>query len=253
MMLLIPIGLAGVVLFSSAATRPCDPHGRADTRIPHSPRASPKCAAEAMPTVDLYAPGTRASYAGNLAGYLVDLHDAKATFNFCGGMMFQLALTDKLRSHLSAVSSRGACAQQPVLHDAGKRRMQQLPGYDKTGAADNVRVFHGREVRQVQSAAGGMGMVLQLSLAGEEEDAEGWTKKELSGYDGWGHDSSRTWNLAREADAFRAKWGAQAVTLQHRFYLHLDAQDNLWLSAEDGCEGYLAAAPPARPKVFGLF
>ena len=51
-MLLIPIGLAGVVLFSSAATRP--------------PRASPKCAAEAMPTVDLYAPGTRASYAGNL-------------------------------------------------------------------------------------------------------------------------------------------------------------------------------------------
>mmetsp|Transcript_212 Transcript_212/g.724 ORF Transcript_212/g.724 Transcript_212/m.724 type:complete len:136 (-) Transcript_212:82-489(-) len=107
--------------------------------------------------------------------------------------------------------------------------------------------------RQVHSAAGGMGMVLQLSLAGEEEDAEGWTKKELSGYDGWGHDSSRKWNLAREADAFRAKWGAQAVTLQHRFYLHVDAQDNLWLSAEDGCEGYLAAAPPARPKVFGLF
>lgn len=239
-MLLIPIGLAGVVLFSSAATRP--------------PRASPKCAAEAMPTVrglHLYAPGTRASYAGNLAGFLVDLHDAKATFNFCGGMMFQLALSDKLHSHLSAVSSRGASdAQQPVLHDAGKRRMQQLAGYDKTGAADNARVFHGREVH---SAAGGMGMVLQLSLAGEEEDAEGWTKKELSGYDGWGHDSSRKWNLAREADAFRAKWGAQAVTLQHRFYLHVDAQDNLWLSAEDGCEGYLAAAPPARPKVFGLF
>ena len=278
-MLLIPIGLAGVVLFSSTATRP--------------PRASPKCAAEAMPTVEamglhLYAPGTRASYAGNLvpstpltepaygsplpwlalthsplpwlalsasqAGFLVDLHDAKATFNFCGGMMFQLALSDKLHSHLSAVSSRGASdAQQPVLHDAGKRRMQQLAGYDKTGAADNARVFHGREVRQVHSAAGGMGMVLQLSLAGEEEDAEGWTKKELSGYDGWGHDSSRKWNLAREADAFRAKWGAQAVTLQHRFYLHVDAQDNLWLSAEDGCEGYLAAAPPARPKVFGLF
>mmetsp|Transcript_25429 Transcript_25429/g.82778 ORF Transcript_25429/g.82778 Transcript_25429/m.82778 type:complete len:259 (+) Transcript_25429:30-806(+) len=151
-MLLIPIGLAGVVLFSSAATRP--------------PRASPKCAAEAMPTVwhpwamptVLYAPGTRASYAGNLAGFLVDLHDAKATFNFCGGMMFQLALSDKLHSHLSAVSSRGASdAQQPVLHDAGKRRMQQLAGYDKTGAADNARVFHGREAGPLSRGRHGHG------------------------------------------------------------------------------------------------
>ena len=86
--------------------------------------------------------------------------------------MFQLALTDKLRSHLSAVSSRGASdAQQPVLHDAGKRRMQQLPGYDKTGAADNARVFHGREVRQGHSAAGAVectrrGLASQTSQRG---------------------------------------------------------------------------------------
>jgi hypothetical protein len=28
-------------------------------------------------------------YGGNVAQYLVDLHDTKSTFNFCGGMMFQ--------------------------------------------------------------------------------------------------------------------------------------------------------------------
>merc|ERR1712054_591193 len=115
--------------------------------------------------------------------------------------MFQLSLSDKLRSHLQDVAQRGtADAQQPLVYDAGKQRMHQLPGYSKSGAADNVQIFHGREVRQVPSAAGGMGMVLQLSHAGEDE--EGWTHKEISGYDGWGHDSSRTWNLAREAKAF---------------------------------------------------
>ena len=28
--------------------------------------------------------------------YLVDLHDGNAVFDFCGGMMFQLVLSDKL-------------------------------------------------------------------------------------------------------------------------------------------------------------
>ena len=206
-----------------------------------------------MPSVDLYDPSGREAYAGNLAKFLVDLNDASATFDFCGGMMFQLSLSDKLRSHLQNVAEGGAThPQQPVVFDASKRRMHQIPGYSKSGAADNVEVFHGREVRQIPSAAGGMGMVLQLSLA-SADDEEGWTAKELSVYDGWGHDSSRTWNLAREADAFRSKWGGQAVTLQHRFYLHLDPQNNFWLSAEDGCEGVLAATPASRPKKFGLF
>ena len=30
-----------------------------------------------------------AHYGGNVAQYLIDLHDTKSTFNFCGGMMFQ--------------------------------------------------------------------------------------------------------------------------------------------------------------------
>eukprot|EP01044_Picomonas_judraskeda_P005416 COSAG03_NODE_510_length_7290_cov_66.012229_1_plen_79_part_10 len=43
------------------------------------------------PAVSLYDPSARdATYTGNWAKYLVDLHDARATFDFCGGMMFQV-------------------------------------------------------------------------------------------------------------------------------------------------------------------
>ena len=40
------------------------------------------------------------SYKGNMAKYLVDLHDSKAVFDFCGGMMFQLVLSDRLKIKL---------------------------------------------------------------------------------------------------------------------------------------------------------
>ena len=43
--------------------------------------------------------------------------------------------------------------------------MSQIPDYAKNGDADNARLFHGREIRQVPDAAGGMGFVLQLSRA----------------------------------------------------------------------------------------
>ena len=40
---------------------------------------------------ELYDPAQRDShYKGNIAQYLVDLHDSNACFNFCGGMMFQV-------------------------------------------------------------------------------------------------------------------------------------------------------------------
>ena len=58
-----------------------------------------------------------------------------------------------------------ACSHQPEVFDASKGRMSQIPDYAKTGDADNVRLFHGREIRQVPDAAGGMGFVLQLSHA----------------------------------------------------------------------------------------
>ena len=87
-----------------------------------------------------------------------------------------------------------------------------MPGYSKTAESDNISVFHGREVRQVPGAAGGMGMVLQLSYAGEG-DKEGWTEKEIEVYDGWGSDRGRTWDLAQESDDFRRKFGYNTVSL----------------------------------------
>jgi hypothetical protein len=81
---------------------------------------------------------------------------------------------------------RFICREQPVVHEAAIRRMAQMPGYTQTGDADNMRVFHGREVRKVPTAAGGHGFVLQLSHAGE--DPQGWTPQERAEYDGWGHD-----------------------------------------------------------------
>ena len=100
-------------------------------------------------------------------------------------------------------------------------------------------------------------MALHLSLA-DGDDPEGWSKEEVEGYDGWGHDSGRVWRngerLEREGfDGFRSKFGQAAYTLHHRFYLHLDGGNRMWLSAEDGCEGTPAAAGTGGKKFFGLF
>ena len=59
--------------------------------------------------------------------------------------MFQFVLSDKLKAHLEkAASGEG---KQPVVYDATKMRMYQLPDYNKSADADNITVFHGREVR----------------------------------------------------------------------------------------------------------
>jgi len=194
-----------------------------------------------------------AAFVSNTAQYLVDLHDQRATVNFCGGRMFQLVLTDKLRDHLARVAESGGAV--PVVHDASTPRMFLVPGYTKSADADNVVTFHGREVRQVPTAAGGMNFVLQLSHT--EDDPEGWTKEEVADYAGWLPDSSRTWrnadDLAKEGvEAYRTKFGEKAFGLHHRFYLHLDRQNKLWLSAEDGCEGTPADGPglPPNPAAF---
>lgn len=157
--------------------------------------------------------------------------------------MFQLVLSDKLRADLAQASATGG--NQPVLFDASRRRMANVPGYSKSPSADNVMFFHGREVRKVADAEGGMGFVLQL-VSAVGEDQEGWTKEEIAEYDGWGHDSERTWRQGDRLEAegyqgFRSKFGPAAFTLHHRFYLHLDRANQLWLSAEDGCEGHPSA------------
>ena len=189
-------------------------------------------------------------YADNAAKYLVDLHEKKAVFDFCGGMMFQLVLTDALVERL-----KGPDAPNVVIQDASARRMSQVPGYDKSNFADDATFFHGREVRKVPNAAGGMNFVLQLSASGEDPD--GWVAGERDGYDGWGHDSSRVWRDGKRLEdegvaGFRERYGPDSFTLNHRCYLHLDATNQLWLSAEDGCEGRLVD-PGQKKKLFGLF
>ncbi len=156
--------------------------------------------------------------------------------------MFQLVLTDKLRNHLVGVASSGD-DEQPKIYDASKSRMFNLPNYAKNADADNISIFHGRELRQIPDAAGGMGFVLQLSMANDNDrDPEGWSPQEISGYDGWGHDSGRQWRNADVYEtegfkSFKGQFGPKAFGLNHRFYLHLDNADRMWLSAEDGCEG----------------
>jgi hypothetical protein len=198
-----------------------------------------------------------AKYGDNVAQYLLDLHDNRATFDFCGGMMFQLMLSDKLYEYLTKVAA-GEEGEQPVIFDSSKVRMFQLPGYSKSAAADNIRIFHGRELRKIPKAAGGYGFVLQLSLA-NSDDPEGWSPQEISTYDGWAHDVGRQWRKANDYQGegfqnFIQKFGTNAFGLNHRFYLHYDSSQRLWLSAEDGCEGTPADSGMTNPfgRLFGF-
>lgn len=194
-------------------------------------------------------------YGANVAQYLLDLHDNKATFDFCGGMMFQLVLTDDLKSHLTHIANTPS-EPQPTIFDASHRRMFNLPNYAKNADADNLTVFHGRELRQIPDAAGGMGFALQLSLA-NGNDKQGWSKEEIGEYDGWGHDVGRNWRKADIYEAegfqdFKERFSPQAFGLHHRCYLHFDSANRMWLSAEDGCEGTPSAGGNAFSRFFGF-
>ena len=239
---------AAALLFSVALASPS--HGLLASRSA-APRRATSIRACASATLDLYDPATRASnYNGKIAKYLVDLHDADATFDFCGGMMFQLVLSPALRAHLAQIHPDSDA--QPKVQPASTNFMAKMDGYSRSAEADDISVFHGREVRNVDWAAGGRGFAIHLSLAGED-DAEGWTPEEIAGYDGWGHDSGRVWRDGQMLEGegfsgFRSKFGERAFTLHHRFYMHLGADGNLWLSAEDGCEGQVARSPVPRNK-----
>ena len=271
--------------FSFAPTKStrCDCRSsRSSSSVCAALRMSPTKTDAAAAAAAMVDPSQRdARYGNNIAQYLVDLHDSKATFDFCGGMMFQLVLSPALREHLVDVSTAAAASssdpalaqkQQPVVFDASHNRMFRLPMYDQSAFADNVHLFHGREIRNVPRASGGMGLVLHLSLANNYSnnnnnnndagnDPEGWTRNEIQGYDGWGHDVGRIWRqgptLEKEGFVgFRQTFGPDAYSLHHRFYLHLDGQNRIWLSAEDGCEGTPAAtgtATKARSAGFRLF
>jgi hypothetical protein len=196
-------------------------------------------------------PGQRdVKYGKNMAQYLVDLHDSQATLDFCGGMMFQLVLSDKLREYLGDVAVSSPGDDQCVVYPASKYRMHQIEDYQQTAKADNLALFHGREIRKVPWAKGGMGFVFHMSLA-NGEDPEGWTKGEVSGYDGWAHDVGRDWRTGERHGqegfvGFRDKFGPESFSLNHRVYLHYDMLNRLWVSAEDGCEGTPATPNPVQ-------
>merc|ERR1711871_800779 len=78
----------------------------------------------------------------NVAQYLLDCHEAKAVFDFCGGINFQLQLSPKLQKHLS-LAAHDSTRQQPVVHDVSFDRLFKTPNYKKSARADNVTIFHG--------------------------------------------------------------------------------------------------------------
>ena len=88
------------------------------------------------------------------------------------GMMFQLVLSDKLKSHLQTVatsSKDNQQQQQPIIHPSSQQLMNRIPNYSKSSYADNISIFHGRELRNIPKANGGMNFVLQLSYADDND------------------------------------------------------------------------------------
>ena len=183
-----------------------------------------------------------ARYGKNVAKFLLDCEShPSTTFNFCGGMRFGLSFTRKLRERLEKMASSDEGGENVIVQESNVGRMYMMDGYVQSAYADNVSLFHGREVRRVSTFGEKSGMMIQLSLA-NEDDNEGWTKQEIEEYSGWLSDQQRRWRdgdvLESEGVAnFKDKYGPEAYTLHHRFYLHSDNVGGFWLSAEDGCEG----------------
>lgn len=126
-----------------------------------------------------------------------------------------------------------------------------------------------------------MGFVLQLSYAdpsgtledvssssvagkgadaawnGSPVDPQGWSKEEIATYDGWRSDQFRQWRKCSMYEGegystFGSEFGNEAFGLNHRFFLHLDNQNRMWLSAEDGCEGTPADGNSLMKKLGGM-
>jgi len=200
------------------------------------------------------------------------------------GMMFQLVLSDKLKSHLQTVatSSNDNQQQQPIIHPSSQQLMNRIPNYSKSSYADNISIFHGRELRNIPKANGGMNFVLQLSYADDNEsnlideslakdagkgadglwngkpvDPQGWSIEEIETYDGWRSDSFRKWRNrplyeSEGYTTFTEEFGTDGYGLNHRFYLHYDNENRMWLSAEDGCEGTPSEGKSLMGKLGGI-
>jgi len=180
-----------------------------------------------------------------IAQYLLDLNDAKATFTFPGSSVYQLHLSDALQDHLQQAVAGNVKAPQlldmshPLITKKGNKRIQDYAG--GWSKADNVQLFHGREIVKVPLAKGGMQQVLQLCLAGD--DPMDWSPEECDSYDaGYTDRRYRKWKSAEdyynEGVPLAEIYGPDAYALHHRFYFHKDVNNCLILSAEqDGMKG----------------
>jgi hypothetical protein len=120
-------------------------------------------------------------YSPSLSLFIVEKHvyiHTHASFHpLSTGMIFQFVLTDKLIAHLEPIASSPTLEQQqPIIHPASQSLMSRVYNFNKSSYADNRSIFHGREIRKVSNARGGMGFVLQLSCAddfhGDDNDGE---------------------------------------------------------------------------------
>lgn len=129
-------------------------------------------------------------------------------------MIFQLVLTDKLIAHLEPIASQTQQQQQPIIHPASQSLMSRIPNYNKSSYADNISIFHGREIRKVSNAKGGMGFVLQLSYADnhniDDDDSTTTTTKTVTE----GRESTNDNNimLPKGADAISMEWSTGRST-----------------------------------------
>ena len=104
-------------------------------------------------------------------------------------------------------------------------------------------------------APGGGGMAIHLSFAGEPgaDDPEGWTGEEVDEYAGWLSDRQRRWRdgsiLVEEGfEAFRERFGPEAFTLHHRFYLHVDDTEQVLAQRRGRVRGRGAATSAERAR-----
>jgi hypothetical protein len=122
-------------------------------------------------------------------------------------MKFGLSFTRKFRERLETKARNFGETDDGnvVVQESNVSRMYMMDGYEQSAFADNESIFHGREVRKVSTFGEKSGMMIQLSLANEDDD-EGWTKEEIEEYSGWLSDQQRKW---RDGDALESEGVAQ--------------------------------------------
>jgi hypothetical protein len=90
-------------------------------------------------------------------------------------MKFGLSFTRKFRERLETKARNFGETDDGnvVVQESNVSRMYMMDGYEQSAFADNESIFHGREVRKVSTFGEKSGMMIQLSLANEDDDEGG--------------------------------------------------------------------------------